>query len=90
MLFIDDQEPQGPLEPKDLQEVPQEPQEPQDLQELQGQEFQGHEEAPPVRRKRRLIVDEITELPNRHIKSQIDDTSDICVEVNIFLFELQF
>ena len=76
-LIIDDQEPQGPQEPQD------QPQDPQDPQEL---ELQEQEEAPQqvsVRRKRRLIVDEITELPNRHIKSQIDDTSDICVEVSI-------
>ncbi|PKC17829.1 hypothetical protein RhiirA5_265487 [Rhizophagus irregularis] len=76
------QEPQGPQE-----QEPQEPQESQEFQELQEphdtQEFQEQEEVRqhgPVRRKRRLIVDEITELPNRHIKSQIDDTSDICIE----------
>ncbi|CAG8731642.1 3311_t:CDS:2, partial [Funneliformis caledonium] len=68
----------------------QDPQETQDLTELQEpqespQELQEQERVLPprtqVRRKRRLMVlDEVTELPNRHIKSQIDDTSDICIE----------
>ncbi|CAG8614459.1 3567_t:CDS:10 [Dentiscutata erythropus] len=33
----------------------------------------------PNRRKRKLIVDEVTELPNRHIANQIKDTSDILI-----------
>ncbi|CAG8738367.1 6801_t:CDS:2, partial [Dentiscutata heterogama] len=35
--------------------------------------------ATPNRRKRKLIVDEVTELPNRHIANQIKDTSDILI-----------
>ncbi|CAG8719476.1 35572_t:CDS:2, partial [Racocetra persica] len=49
----------------------------QEVQEL----FQDEAIQPvtPNRRKRKLIVDEVTELPNRHIANQIRDTSDILI-----------
>ncbi|RHZ78613.1 hypothetical protein Glove_158g52 [Diversispora epigaea] len=45
--------------------------------------FRNQEIDQPItqtRRKRKLMLDELTELPNRHIANQIKDTSDITME----------